>query len=313
MTLALLLVLPALVFPWGAAAAARRLAAVLPPREACAALTGTGVLAAGGTGAALFGLAQVPFLAGLEQLSLTQVATEWPAAVPVACLAAAVLATQLLLVARRWIEHRALLARAWAATAEAEAADDLLVLPGESPDAFALPGRRRNTGRVVVTRGMLQALSAEEREVLLAHERAHLTGRHHLLSVTVYLATAVHPALRSLRPALDFHLERWADEAAAASVGDRRLAATAIARAALAGASAARQRRDPLLAMATGPVPERVAALLGPAPTRPTARGARAAALGLTLAVVASALVASGLAYGLHEYVELAAEAIRGR
>ncbi|MFF2661903.1 M56 family metallopeptidase [Kitasatospora sp. NPDC058032] len=317
MTLVLLLVTAALAFPWAAAAAARRLAAVLPPKEACAAITSAAVLAAGGTGAALFGLAHVPFLAGLEQLTLAQVATEWPAALPVAALAAVVMAIQLVLVIRRWFEHRSLLARAWVAAADAEVDGevdgDLLVVPGECPDAYALPGRHRRPGRIVVTRAMLQALGDREREVLIAHERAHLTGRHHLLSVAVHLTAAVHPALRSLRPALDFHLERWADEAAARAVGNRRLAAAAIARAALAGASAARPARGPLLAVNSGPVPQRVEALLGPLPVRPEAPSARAAALGLVLSVLACAVAAVAIAYGLHEYVELAAEGIRGR
>ena len=315
MTLVPALVALALLLPWGGAAATRRLAAVLPPREACAALAGAAVLLAAGAVAALVGLFHVPFLAHLEQVSVAQVVARWPAAVPVAGAAGAVLALQAVLVARRWHEHRSLLERAWASTADAVPDGDLLVVPGAGPDAFALPGRRRRDGRVVVTQGMLQALGPVEREVLLAHERAHLRGHHHLLSVTVYLAAAVHPALRSLRPALDFHLERWADEAAAASVGDRRLAAGAIARAALAGASAVRdgRNRSPLLAVSAGPVPRRVEALTGPAPVLPGARPAQAAVVGLVAAVVASALSGLVLAYGLHEYVEFAAEAARGR
>ncbi|MGW4651181.1 M56 family metallopeptidase [Kitasatospora sp. NPDC004289] len=312
MTLVMLLVTAALALPWAVTAAARRLAAALPPKQACAAIVSAAVLAAGGTGAALFGLAHVPFLANLEQLTLAQVTTEWPAALPVAALAAAVMATQLVLVVRRWSEHRSLLARAWAETADAEADGELLVVPGEGPDAFALPSRRRRPGAIVVTRAMLQALGEQEREVLVAHERAHLAGRHHLLSVTVYLAAAVHPALRSLRPALDFHLERWADESAAREVGDRRLAAAAIARAALAG-SAAKSRGGPLLAVNTGPVPQRVEALLGPVPVLPKAASARASAVGLVLWVLTCAVAAVAIAYVLHEYVELAAEVIRAR
>ncbi|QTI43120.1 hypothetical protein JYK04_00882 [Streptomyces nojiriensis] len=120
---------------------------------------------------------------------------------------------------------------------------------------------------------MLRALGPAEREVLFGHERAHLAGRHHLLSVTAHLAGAVHPALRSLRPTLEFHLERWADEAAASAVGNRRLAATAIARAALAAASGKRPDKDhgPLMSVGTGPVPQRVEALLQPVPGRPRA------------------------------------------
>ncbi|MGW7378006.1 SpoIIE family protein phosphatase [Streptomyces sp. NPDC054794] len=49
-------------------------------------------------------------------------------------------------------------------------------LADEQPDAYALLGR---PGRIVVTSGMLRALPAEERAVLLAHEQAHLAHGHH--------------------------------------------------------------------------------------------------------------------------------------
>lgn len=312
MTLVLGVVVLTLALPWAAVPAGRRLAALLPPREACAALTGTAVLLAGGTVAALVGLFHVPFLASLEQIPLSRAAAEWPATVPLAAVAGAVLAFQAVLLVSRWYERRSLLARAWASTGDAVRDGDLLVVPDSDPQAFALPGWRERGDRVVVTTGMLRILGPAEREVLLGHERAHLTGRHHLWSVTAHLAAAVHPALRPLRPALDFHLERWADESAASSVGDRRLAATAIARAALAAASAERAGtgRGPLLSVSTGPVPQRVEALLRPAPARPRTRGTRAAAVGLVTAVTVCALLGLGLAYGLHEYVEFAARGL---
>ncbi|WP_327387066.1 MULTISPECIES: M56 family metallopeptidase [unclassified Streptomyces] len=309
MTLVLAVVMLTMVLPWAAVPATRRLADLLPPREACAALTGAALLLAGGTVAALIGLFHVPFLASLEQIPLSRAAAEWPAIVPVAAVAGAVLAFQAVLLIRRWYERRAVLARAWASTGDAVPDGDLLVVPDAEPQAFALPGWRGRSGRVVVTTGMLKTLGPAEREVLLGHERAHLTGRHHLWSVTAYLAAAVHPALRPLRPALDFHLERWADESAASAVGDRRLAATAIARAALAATSAekAGKGRGPLLSVSTGPVPQRVEALLQPVPVRPRARRAQAAVAGLVTAVTVSALLGLVLAYGLHEYVEFAA------
>ncbi|MEV7831715.1 M48 family metalloprotease [Streptomyces subrutilus] len=314
MTLLLTVVALALLLPWGAAAAGRRLAALLPPREACLALTGAGALAAGGTVAALVGLVHVPFLASLERVPLSREAAAWPAAVPAAALAGVALVWQAVLLTARRRERRALLARAWAATGDAVSDGDLLVVAGARPEAFALPGWRGRRGRVVVSTGMLGALGPAERDVLFGHERAHLADRHHLLAATAHLAAAVHPALRSLRPVLDFHLERWADERAASSVGDRRLAAGAIARAALAAATTERpgRGRGPLLSVGAGPVPRRVEALLRPAPVGPRTRGARAAAAGLVAAVAVSALLAPGLAYGLHEYVELAASAVRG-
>ncbi|MFF2545005.1 M48 family metalloprotease [Kitasatospora sp. NPDC058063] len=312
MTLFLVAVALTVVLPWGAAPAARRLAGLLPPREASLTLAGAAVLLAGGTVAALTGLFHVPFLAGLEHLRFARVTADWPAVVPVSGAAGVLLAVQavrLVLAARR---QRALLSRAWALTGGGTAEGDVLVVPGEEAEAFALPRFRGRAARVVVSEGMLGALGPSERTVLFAHERAHLRGRHHVLSAVVDLASAVHPALARLGPALEFHLERWADEAAATAVGDRRVAATAIARAALAGSAGTGVRGSRLLSVSTGPVPRRVQALLEPAPAGPRGRGPRAAVSGLVAAVVVSALLALGLAYGLHEYVEHAARRIVG-
>ncbi|MFI1452304.1 M48 family metalloprotease [Streptomyces roseus] len=179
-------------------------------------------------------------------------------------------------------------------------------------DAFALPGYRRRLGRVVITSGMVRALKPGEYEVLLAHERAHLSGRHHLLAAVVDLAAMVHPAAGRLRKLLEFHLERWADEAAALAVGNRKVVAGAIARAALAGAAHRRLTGggSPVLSVRGGPVPQRVGALLLPRPTAPRGRARRAQVLGLALTVALSTLTAVASAYGLHEYVEYAARAL---
>lgn len=54
---------------------------------------------------------------------------------------------------------------------------------------YAVGGRCR---AIVVSRAAVQALSDQELDVVLAHERAHLTGHHHLvLNVARVLATAV--------------------------------------------------------------------------------------------------------------------------
>ncbi|MGW1771159.1 M56 family metallopeptidase [Streptomyces sp. NPDC002104] len=314
MTFVLVAVVLALALPWGGAPLARRLAGVLPPRAACWTLTAAALLMAGGTVSALIGLFQVPFLASLERVPLARVREAWPAAVPLAVAAGAILLVQTVLLTRRWFQHRSLLDRAWLATALGTGDGDLLLVPGSAVDAFALPGHRGRSGRIVVTSGMLRALKSGEREVLLAHERAHLSGRHHLLSAAVDLSATVHPALRSVRDCLGFHLERWADEAAAAEVGNRKVAAAAIARAALAGAAREPRTRSgyPLLSVASGPVPQRVEALLGPAPAGPRGGARRAGAVGLAVTVAASAFAALALAYGLHEYVEYAAAAVRG-
>ncbi|GGX49966.1 M56 family metallopeptidase [Streptomyces chartreusis] len=136
------------------------------------------------------------------------------------------------------------------------------VLPDVLPYAYALPGGRRD--RVVVTTGLLDQLGPAERRALFAHERAHLTERHHRFLLAVQLAARANPFLRPLRTAVSYTAERWADEAAAQAVGSRRTVAHAIGKAALVS------RGAPVATLAgfaaPGPVPRRVAALLGPAP-----------------------------------------------
>ncbi|GHB65014.1 membrane protein [Streptomyces umbrinus] len=136
------------------------------------------------------------------------------------------------------------------------------VLPDETPYAYALPGGARD--RVVVTTALLSRLEPAERRALFAHERAHLTARHHRFLLVVQLAARANPFLRPLRTAVSYTAERWADEEAAHAVGSRRVVARAIGKAALAS------RGTPLPTLAgfaaPGPVPRRVAALLEPAP-----------------------------------------------
>ena len=75
-----------------------------------------------------------------------------------------------------------------------------------------MPGIR---GRIVVTTAMFAALTAAERDVLLAHEAAHLNHRHHLWIQFVELAAVANPLLRRLPPVVRHAAERWADEDAA--------------------------------------------------------------------------------------------------
>lgn len=107
---------------------------------------------------------------------------------------------------------------------------ELIVAASDTPQAFAIPGR---PGRILVTSAMLSALEPAERRVLLAHERAHLAHRHGPLVTAATLAVAANPLLGPVRTAVGFLVERWADEQAAATVGDRRATARALARAAL--------------------------------------------------------------------------------
>lgn len=139
---------------------------------------------------------------------------------------------------------------------------EVAVLPDGAPYAYALPGGRRD--RVVVTTALLACLEPAERRALFAHERAHLAARHHRLLLAVRLAARANPFLRPLRTAVSYTAERWADEDAARAVGSRRVVARAIGKAALVSAGSPAATLAGFAA--SGPVPRRVAALLGPAP-----------------------------------------------
>ncbi|MEU4116894.1 M56 family metallopeptidase [Kitasatospora sp. NPDC028055] len=189
----------------------------------------------------------------------------------------------------------------------------LTVLDDERADAFALPGRLRRPGRpgepgrIVVTSGMLRALSGPERSALLAHERAHLTGRHHVFLALAEHAADIHPALRPLRAPLGYHLERWADEVAAARIGDRAVTARAVGRAALAASRSPWPARPRLVAAAhSGPVPRRVAALLQPRPSTAPATRLRAVALALAACLALTTGAALEATADLHHTVETA-------
>jgi len=120
----------------------------------------------------------------------------------------------------------------------------LVVADWSAPMAVAVPGTARRPGHLLVTTGILRLLNAGERAVVFAHERAHLAHRHHRLTAAAAAAAAVNPLLIPVREAVAFLVERWADEDAAAEVGDRNLAARAVARAALAASGAGPDRKS---------------------------------------------------------------------
>ncbi|MET0419055.1 MAG: M48 family metalloprotease, partial [Actinoplanes sp.] len=140
---------------------------------------------------------------------------------------------------------------------------DMLVADLPAPMAVAVPGTKRRRGHLLVTAGMLRLLDAREREVLFAHERAHLAHRHHRFTSVVAAAAAVNPLLIPARDTVAYLVERWADEDAAADVGDRALTARAVTRAALATTSAGPASG---LGIGGGMVVHRVRALSLPAP-----------------------------------------------
>ncbi|MEU6019286.1 M56 family metallopeptidase [Streptomyces sp. NPDC047515] len=299
-----------LLMPFVAVPAARRLADTLSPVRAVRLLASTGV------GLALCSLLALALLVvpGATRFSAVSALGELVrplseaapvVAVPLAAAALALLAGCAAAVARAAHRHWAELHRA--ARSPGCADDELAVLRDSRPDAYALPGRPGTPGRIVVTTGMLRALDPAERDALLAHERAHLTGRHHLFIAAAELAALCHPALRSLRAPMRYALERCADEAAASAVGDRHVAARAIGRAALAARAAegaARPRPRVALAAAAGPVPRRVAALLGRSAPRP--RMGRAAAAALLACLVVSGAATLDATNDLHSSIEAA-------
>jgi Zn-dependent protease with chaperone function len=73
-------------------------------------------------------------------------------------------------------------------------AADLVVLPHPAPAAYCVPGR---PGRIVVTEGALAALRPDQLYAVVAHERAHLAGRHAFL---VGVATVLERAFGLLAP-----------------------------------------------------------------------------------------------------------------
>ncbi|MFI6356208.1 M56 family metallopeptidase [Streptomyces sp. NPDC050743] len=246
---------------------APRLARRLTPRPAawslaCAAL----VTAVGWTGSlallAFTGIAQIPQVAAEGHWSVAALRAEDPVYAVVAAVSAVVLAASAVSLAVASFRQVRQVARARRECAGLRGDTELAVLDDATPLAFALPGA---PGRIVVSRGMLRCLADDEREALLAHERAHLRGRHHFFLSLWRLTAALNPLLRPLADTGAFVLERWADEEAAAQVGDRVVVARAVGRAALASAGASRPAS---LAVTGGEVPQRVRALLAPPPAR---------------------------------------------
>lgn len=173
------------------------------------------------------------------------------------CIAAAVMVTT---VVRR--RRRALLA-VERLNADLPAVGQIVVVHDDSVDAFALPV---GAGRVVVTTGMRDALDADQFDAVIAHERCHLTERHHHLLWLTRVGAAIHPAMASMVRRVEYLAERSADEAAAGLLGDRRRVAAALGLAALR-ARGTRPRLAGAMHIGARPghVPRRVTALLADA------------------------------------------------
>jgi Zn-dependent protease with chaperone function len=67
-----------------------------------------------------------------------------------------------------------------------------VMLEAAQPAAYCLPGR---PGTIVVTSGALAVLEPAQLTAVLAHERAHLAGRHHLLIALIRGLAAIFPCV----------------------------------------------------------------------------------------------------------------------
>lgn len=95
--------------------------------------------------------------------------------------------------------------------------------------AFAMPA---GAGGIILSTGCLETLGDDELRAVLAHERAHLRQRHHLVQavmegLTRFLAGV--PLLRACRDALPHYLEIAADDAARREAGTPALAGALLA------------------------------------------------------------------------------------
>jgi hypothetical protein len=318
-----------LIVPALAALAARPLADRLPPAAATWLLTASGLALALASSAvlgmlALSALVRIPAVATLAHLSRPAIASG-PVSLPVAIAAGGLFATAAVAAGGAvWRRSRAIVA-AHRHASSLPGAGQVVVTEDAAADAYTVPGW---PCRIVITQGMLHALSAGEREVLLAHERSHAQRSHYLFTSAARLAAAANPLLRPVAAQVGYAVERWADEQAAAQAGDRPLAARAIAHAALATSAAPPRRRSAMAALGlitqegkrsrcgehrpdgaagrgelrrAGPVPRRVAALLAPPP--------RLRLLLLTAAIVLVAVSGGSAleaAHDFHQLIELA-------
>jgi Zn-dependent protease with chaperone function len=78
-------------------------------------------------------------------------------------------------------------------------APGVVVLEDDRPLVYCLPGR----GRIVVTTGALDRLDQAQLQAVLAHERAHLSGRHHLVIMLARVLPTAFPGIRFLAVAAD--------------------------------------------------------------------------------------------------------------
>ncbi|MGW7681676.1 M56 family metallopeptidase, partial [Kribbella sp. NPDC054772] len=100
---------------------------------------------------------------------------------------------------------------------------DATVIAAPAPAAYCVAG----TGHVVITEDAVKLLEPRQLDAVIAHERAHLTGRHHLLVGWAMLLVEAFPritALEQLRAATSDLVELLADDSARRQVDGSSLA-----------------------------------------------------------------------------------------
>jgi Zn-dependent protease with chaperone function len=170
-----------------------------------------------------------------------------------------------------------------------------VLLEHPQPAAYCVAGRHPT---VILTTGAVAALEPAQLAAVLAHERAHLAGRHHTLLALARTGRQVLPFVPLMRDA-DTQVARLAElhaDDAATRASDPRSLATALVVLATAASPA------PALAAAATDAVQRIHRLLGPAePLRPARRHllrATAAALALTPVLLALTPAVIALALG---------------
>ena len=169
-----------------------------------------------------------------------------------------------------------------------------IVVDHPQPAAYCVTGRRPT---VVLTTGTLRVLDPGQLAAVLAHERAHLSWRHHQLLAAARIGRQVLPFLPLMRAAdaqVARLIEVHADDLAAAARGPGQLASALVLLATAAAPAKA-------LAAAATDVVQRVHRLLGPAQqlSRARRRLLCAAAAGLAVTPVLLALAPAVLALAL--------------
>lgn len=166
----------------------------------------------------------------------------------------------------------------------------LVILDDPEPVAFAA---QVDDGVIVVSQGLLDSLDEDEQRALLAHEQAHLRCRHDRYLRAAGVAGAAVPIFGGLTRAVRAAVERWADEEAVCTIGDRAVVARAVLVAAVATS-------PPRMPAASGSLEGRVSALLSqPRPIGPMAAGCLTVAVAVTVAALTSQ-AAHLLAFSVH-------------